>query len=230
MLLRLGSLQDDPTSFLILFAALAISLVIGLSFHELSHALVADQLGDPGPRYQGRISLNPLHHLDPAGTLMLFLVGFGWAKPVQVNPNRLRNGATMGMATVAAAGPISNFVMAALFAIPVKLGVVDSDIAFKPFSDFTASNYAALLLIYLVLINVVLGVFNLIPLAPLDGSRVAQALLPGEAGDFFRRIEPYGMGILFLLIMVSFITGGAINPIGGIIGPVQRAVLDFLGV
>ena len=227
MLLRLAVSQGDLRSFFVLLIAICLSLLLGLTFHELSHAVVADRLGDNTPRSQGRISLNPLHHLDPAGTLMMFLVGFGWAKPVPVNAYRLRNGPTLGMATVAAAGPISNFVMAAIFAIPLRLELFDTFFPFR-YEDYSVSNYIALLLLYLVLINVVLGVFNLIPLAPLDGSRVAQALLPGELGRFFRQIEPYGMGILFLLIMVSWITNGQIDPIGGIIGPIQRAVLDFL--
>jgi len=202
-------------------------------FHEFCHALVATELGDDTPRLMGRLSLNPLHHLDPIGTILLFTVGFGWAKPVQVNAYRLRNGPTVGMATVAAAGPVSNFVMAALFAIPVRLGWVDASFpgTFSgqlAYDDFTLSNFLALVFIYVVLINVLLGVFNLIPLAPLDGSRVAQALLPGEAGRFFRQIEPYGIGILFLLVMVSFLTGGAISPIGWIIDPVRDAVVDFL--
>jgi Zn-dependent protease len=206
---------------------MVIALLVGLVFHEFCHAVVADRLGDSTPRLMGRISLNPLHHLDPMGTLLLFLVGFGWAKPVQVNALRLRNGPTLGMATVAAAGPISNFVMAALFALPVRLGLVDA-IFPRSFDDFTPSNYLALIFVYVVLINVVLGVFNLIPLAPLDGSRVAQALLPGELGRFFRMLEPYGIGILFLLITVSWITNGAIDPIGAIINPIRNAIVDFL--
>jgi Zn-dependent protease len=232
MLLRLTGLFDDPVAVLVLLAALLISLLVGLTFHELSHALVADHLGDPGPRFAGRISINPLHHLDPAGTLMLFLVGFGWAKPVQVNPHRLRNGPTVGMAAVAAAGPLSNFAMAALFAIPLRFGLVDTQLPFLfgryLFEQFSVSNYLALLLFYLVTINIILGVFNLLPLAPLDGSRVAQALLPGQAGEFFRRIEPYGMGILFLLFMLPFVTGGQVNIIWGIIGPIVNGVQDLL--
>lgn len=232
MLLRLGALRDDPTSFAVFFVALAISLLVGLTFHELSHALVADRLGDSTPRALGRISLNPLRHLDPAGTLMMVFVGFGWAKPVPVNASRLRTGPTLGMATVAAAGPISNFVMAALFAIPLRLGLVDANLpgfaGRADFAAFSVSNYLAVVLYYVVLINVLLGVFNLLPLAPLDGSRVAQALLPGAAGEFFRRIEPYGMGILFLLLMVSFITNGQIDIIGGIINPIRQTVTRFL--
>lgn len=233
MLLQLGSLRDDPTGFIVFLIALTISLVVGLSFHEMSHALVADRLGDGGPRAAGRISLNPLHHLDPAGTLMMFFVGFGWAKPVQVNPSRLRNGPVVGMATVAAAGPLSNFLLAGIFALPFQLGFAQLTLPSTRFGRvdwdaFTLSDYGTLLLFYLVLINVVLGVFNLLPLAPLDGSRVAQALLPGQLGEFFRRIEPYGMGILFLLIMVSWITNGAIDPIGWVINPIRTAMLNAL--
>jgi Zn-dependent protease len=211
----------------VLLVALVIALLVGLVFHELSHALVADALGDDTPRLNGRISLNPLHHLDPFGTLLLFIAGFGWAKPVPVNAYRLRNGPTVGMATVAAAGPVMNFIMAALFAIPIRIGLVDAQFPFS-FSDFTTSNYLALICIYVVLINVVLGVFNLIPLAPLDGSRVAQALLPGELGRFFRYLEPYGMGILFLLITVSWLTGGRIDILGAIMNPIRQAIIDFL--
>jgi Zn-dependent protease len=226
-ILRLLLGQDSPQGFFVLLIALLVALLVGLVFHELCHALVADALGDDTPRNAGRISLNPLHHLDPLGTMMMVLVGFGWAKPVPVNGYRLRNGPIIGMATVAAAGPVSNFVMAALFALPVRFGLLDARFP-STFDQFTLSNYLALIFIYVVLINVLLGVFNLIPLAPLDGSRVAQALLPGELGRFFRSIEPYGMGILFLLITISWLTNGQIDVLGAIINPVRDAVVDFL--
>lgn len=233
MFLRLAAGSDSITNFLVLLISLSIALLVGLVFHELSHAVVADRLGDSTPRLTGRLSLNPLHHLDPLGTILLFTAGFGWAKPVQVNPLRLRNGPVLGMAAVAAAGPISNFVMAALFALPLRLGILDVALPFNrsgqyAFSSFTASNYLALVCFYLVLINVVLGVFNLIPLAPLDGSKVAQALLPGRLGDFFRYLEPYGMGILFLLFMLPWITGGRVDILGAIINPVRTTIVDFL--
>lgn len=231
-ILRLLIGQESLTAVVVLGIAFLIALLLGLVLHELSHALAANALGDPTPRLTGRISLNPLQHLDPIGTLLMLTAGFGWAKPVQITPSRLRNGPVVGMATVAAAGPISNFVIAALFALPLRFDLVDR---FLPttarglaYDQFTLSNFLALIFFYVVLFNVILGVFNLIPLAPLDGSRVAQALLPGELGRFFRQIEPYGIGILFVLLMVAWITGGQIDPVGWIMRPIQRAVLDFL--
>jgi Zn-dependent protease len=231
MLLQLATANDGFANFIVMFVALMIALITGLVFHEFCHAVVATWLGDPSPRWAGRLSLNPLRHLEPAGTLMLLLVGFGWAKPVQVNPSRLRSGPALGMATVAAVGPLSNFVMAALFAIPLRAGLLEGIPTIRGsfnLAAFSPVDYLALVLLYVVLINVVIGVFNLIPLPPLDGSRVASALLPGRLGDWYRRIEPYGIGILFLLFAVSFITQGRINVIGWIISPIQQSVVGFL--
>jgi Zn-dependent protease len=210
--------------------AFIVALLVGLVFHEFCHAIVATWLGDDTPRLTGRLTFNPLAHLDPFGTFLMLLAGFGWAKPVQVNAYRLRNGPTTGMAVVAAAGPISNFVMAGFFSLPLLLGWVDNDFpALRgnlDFDRFTLSNFVALVLFYVVTINVTLGVFNLIPLAPLDGSRVAVALLPGRAADFFRQMEPYGMGILFLIFIISTMT--PVNILGAILNPIQRAVQDAL--
>ena len=217
--------RDDPTLAVIIVLAFAISLIAGLSFHEFSHAFVGDLLGDTTPRHQGRLTLNPVNHLDPMGTLMMVLAPFGWAKPVQVNPNRLRFGPKLGMALVGAAGPLSNFVLAAALAAPLRAGIIELRSTFF-LRSWEPENYLAFLLFYIVLINITLGVFNLLPLAPLDGSRVA-ALLPGEIGEFFRRMEPYGMGILFLLLALPFITGGQVNIIGAIIDPIRTFLLDL---
>lgn len=215
-------IRDDPRLAVLVALAFGISLIIGLSFHEFSHALVGDSLGDSTPRQQGRLSLNPSRHLDPLGTLMLLFAPFGWARPVQVNPYRLRYGPKVGMALVALAGPLSNFVIAGALGAPLKAGIIR--FVNSPVRVWDAENYLAFLLFWVVLINVTLGVFNLLPLAPLDGSRVA-ALLPGEIGEFFRRMEPYGMGILFLLLALPFITGGQVDIIGAVIDPIRTRLL-----
>lgn len=220
----LNYIRDDPRLAFLIGVAFLVSLLLGLSFHEFSHALVGDSLGDTTPRRQGRLSLNPWHHLDPMGTMMLLFAPFGWAKPVQVNPYYLRFGPKVGMALVAIAGPLSNFVLAGAFGAPLKSGIIQ--FVDSPVSRWGAENYLAFLLFWIVVINVSLGVFNLLPLAPLDGSRVA-ALLPGDIGDFFRRMEPYGMGVLFLLLALPFITGGQVDVIGAIINPIRSRLLDL---
>ncbi|MGH2524096.1 MAG: site-2 protease family protein, partial [Anaerolineales bacterium] len=111
---------DAPTLIARIF-----TLIIAFTFHELAHAVTADQLGDDTPRLMGRLTLNPLAHLDPLGSLLLVVAGFGWAKPVPVNPYRLRPGPQMGMAIVAAAGPFANLLMAILAAIPFRFGLFD---------------------------------------------------------------------------------------------------------
>ncbi len=226
MLLRLGSLANDPRAFVTLAVALCIAFMIGIAFHEFCHAFVAHLLGDDTARNQGRLTLNPLKHLDPAGTLLLLLVGFGWGKPTPVNPYQLRNGPKAGMALVSAAGPVSNFLMAALFAAPLKFGLV-------PFTDFVPTRYwgfgeyLGLLLFYVVVINVVLGLFNLLPIAPLDGAKIAGGIFPGELGDFFRRIEPYGPGILMAMFMLSWISP-QLSVFSRVISPLEGRILRIL--
>ena len=174
----------------------------------------------------GRLTLNPLRHLDPTGTLLLVFVGFGWGKPTPVNPNRLRNGPRAGMALVSIAGPISNFLMAAVFALPLKFRVFTFS-EFIPLQNWSFSNYLALICFYVVIINVLLGLFNLIPLAPLDGSKIAIGILPAEMGDFFRRIEPYGIGILMVIFALSWFSP-QFNIIGRLISPLEVRILRVL--
>jgi Zn-dependent protease len=238
MLFLIGTLRDaDIRLIIVIVTAFALALIAGLSFHEFSHALVGDVLGDRLPRAQGRLTLNPAHHLDSIGTLMLLFAPFGWAKPVSVNPRSLRYGPKVGMVLVALAGPISNFVLAGALAAPLKAGVLpySETIFFQQGSLFIsnpsgwgAGNYLAALMFYMVLINITLGIFNLIPIPPLDGSRVAQ-LLPGEVGNFFIKMERdrWGLGILFLLLALPFLTGGQIDLIGGIVGPIQNHFMDL---
>jgi Zn-dependent protease len=167
-------------------------LIIALPIHELAHAVTAYRLGDVTSRDYGRISLNPLDHLDPIGALLILLYGFGWAKPVPVNPYALyrsRN-ATIGFALVSLAGPLSNLFLAALFAIPIRLDLIPSGLVWQ-------------LTYYFIGVNIALAVFNLIPIPPLDGSRIAVAVLPPQWGESILRLEPYGIMIVLLLSFVG---------------------------
>ena len=169
-------------------------LLIALPVHELAHAFAAYRLGDVTSRDYGRLSLKPLPHLDPIGALMILLGGFGWAKPVPVNPYglyRSRNAST-GFALVSLAGPLSNLFLAALVAVPIRLELVPS-------------GFLWYLVVGFVQINIALAVFNLIPIPPLDGSRVAVAVLPQQWGEYILRAEPYGIMIVLALIFVGVI-------------------------
>ncbi len=179
-------------------------LLIGLTIHEFGHALVAHLQGDAMAKNMGRVSLNPVRHLDPAGTVMMLLVGFGWGKPVPVNPNALSGGARRGMATVAAAGPLANIALGILLAIPFKLGhliwfpALNWDIL-----TLDATAFLSILLSFAILINMTLAVFNLIPIPPLDGFKVLQGFLPRQMAMDIGRLEPYGIGILMVILVLG---------------------------
>src|SRR3990172_5123234 len=226
----LDLLKIDPFSAVVLFGALASALVAGISFHEFSHAYVADLLGDGLPRSRGRVTLNPLAHLDPAGTLLLFLVGFGWGKPVPVNPGATRN-PKAALALTAGAGPVSNFVVAAVAGLPLKLGLVPW---LPPFNSnvidrflirgFEPDEYLGLYLSAVVLVSIILGVFNLIPIAPLDGFKVAVGLLPHELSRSFAQLERWGPAILIALIALPFLTDGQFGILFEAMSPVINAL------
>ena len=177
--------------------ARAIVLLVAFTIHELAHAVSADYLGDPTPRRQGRITLNPLAHLDPFGTIMLLVSGFGWAKPVMVNPLNMRGNPRSSMALVAAAGPFSNVVMAILFALPFRMGLLE-----PTFSSSGAFPSPSFLFMQFVLINLVLAFFNMIPVPPLDGFKILQGVLPSEMAYRLRPLEQYGFLILLALIVL----------------------------
>jgi len=167
----------------------AVALLIAAPFHEFAHGYAADRLGDPTPRRAGRLTLNPLAHLDPLGTILLVLTGFGWAKPVPIDPGYFPDW-RRGLITVAAAGPIANVVLAILFGLPFKLGLV------------AVGSPLARPLFVIVFINAVLAVFNLIPVPPLDGSKIMIGLLPGQLGIAYARLQAYG--VLILIALISF--------------------------
>ena len=239
MILRyISVIGDAPEAFVILIAAFLFSMLVGLSFHEFSHAYVADRLGDDTPRRFGRLTLNPRAHLDPAGAMMILFAGFGWARPVPVNPFNTAN-PQRSMAMIASAGPLANLLLASVAALPIRLGWVPFGHPFVPpaavklyAERWTESpeNMVGLFLGTVVLLNVLLAVFNLLPLPPLDGFRVAVGLLPRELSQSLERLERWGPGILILLILMPFISGGQFNPLFTVMGPLIDFFLDlFVG-
>ena len=173
-----------------------IILVIALTVHEFSHAKTADLFGDNTPRANGRLTLNPLKHLDPIGSLMMLVAGFGWARPVPVNPYVLGQASSAALMLVSLAGPFSNFMMAIFAAVPLRLGLASAiaPVNFLP----SASEF----LLEFVFINLLLTFFNLIPLAPLDGDKIADYFFPPSWQRVLQTIRPYGSLILLALLFV----------------------------
>ena len=182
--------------------AFAIVLVIAFSVHEFAHAFVAYQLGDPTAKNQGRLTLDPRQHLDVLGSLMVLAFGFGWAKPVPVSPNYLRNGPKTGMAIVAAAGPLSNLILAAFATVVIRF----SPIEVTPFIISRFFPTLGELMFAFIWLNVILFFFNLIPIPPLDGFKVLLGFLPYETAASLRKLESVGPLILLFL----FLFGGGV--------------------
>ena len=186
-----------------------LTLVIAFTIHEFSHALTAVQMGDDTPRRMGRLTLNPLAHLDPIGSLLLIVAGFGWAKPVQINPYNLRTNPHVGMAIVAAAGPASNFLMALIAAIPFRLSLLSLSAG----AGGTIFPSLSAFLFEFIYIDLLLMIFNLIPIAPLDGSKILAGFAPREWDGLLATLEQWGP---FLLLALVFLGQGLL---GIILGP-----------
>jgi len=207
-----------------------IPVLLAITLHEAAHGWAAWRLGDPTAYMLGRVTANPLRHVDPMGTVivpgLLFLTGapflFGWAKPVPVNFRRLRN-PRRDMVLVAAAGPGINLLMALLAALLFHL---------VPFTPPVMTEWTARTLTNLVILNVLLAVFNMIPLPPLDGGRVAVGLLPRSLAMPLARMERYGFLILILaLIVIPYVTsslGYPVNPFAAVLLPVVEAVVHLI--
>jgi len=189
----------------------ALALIVAITIHEFSHALAADKLGDPTSRSMGRLTLNPLKHLDPIGTIALIFLGFGWGKPVPIDPYNLQH-PKRDEAIISLAGPISNLILALIISLIVR---------FLPLN-----NISILFLSILVQMNVVLAIFNLLPLPPLDGSKIFLALLPQDKSiQWQEAFEKYGF---VLIIVLLFLPIGGSNIISLIISPIIQTILRFL--
>jgi Zn-dependent protease len=191
-------------------AGIAVALIVGITFHEFSHAFVADQLGDHRPRALGRVSLNPVAHIDPIGALIFVLAGFGWGKPVPINVYALRPG-RVGMAIVAAAGPIANVVVAVVAAI-----------LYRVLDLFGGGGFVLEIGFWVVYFNLVLAIFNLIPIPPLDGYNAALAFLPPRTAFVVQRYAPYGIILLLLLVLLP---SSPLSKLLGIAAPLTEALI-----
>lgn len=207
-----GELSSNPLGFLFWI----IALVVAITIHEFAHAWAAERLGDPTPRLMGRLTLNPLAHLDPLGTIMLLIARFGWGKPVQFDPFNLRN-PRRDSAIISLAGPVSNLLLATLCSVVLRLVIV---------FHLSPLDYLIIgLLDNLIIMSVVLAVFNLVPIHPLDGFKIVGGILPEEYAHQWAELENYGM--IFLIFLILPLAGGA-SPISQIISPVINLLIAFL--
>ena len=197
----------------ILYLSRIIILILAISVHEFAHALAADWLGDPTPRSQGRLTLDPRKHLDAFGSIMFLIAGFGWGKPVYTNPRNFKGDPRTGMAVVAAAGPMSNLLLAYIGSLLYRVGLVQTEISYY-------------FLFLFVSLNILLTLFNLLPIAPLDGYQVTVGLLPYEIATVIARYQGQGPIILMLLIVAGSIFN--FNLLGLLLGPPYQLILGLL--
>ena len=192
----------------IIFVLVAGALIVSISIHEFSHAFTAYKLGDSTPKKLGRVTLNPKAHLDPLGIIFLMFTGFGWGRPVRFNPFNLKN-IKRDSAIISFAGPLSNFLLAIVLSFVIKL---------------TGGVYTLLggFLYLTVLYNLMLGLFNLIPVHPLDGFKVVHGLLPNNLAIQWQQMQPFGVYILLFLIVTGFI--------GNFIAPLVGRTMNLLGL
>jgi Zn-dependent protease len=200
----------------------AMILFIALPIHEFAHAWTANYFGDDTPRLYGRLTLNPLAHLDVMGSLMMIVIGFGWAKPVPVNLYALQRRSPSAYMWVALAGPMSNLLQAIVGAVVFRVLVnVDGLLNSSPMMY-----YVLLFVTQYIWINIALMVFNLIPLAPLDGDKVADYLMPPSWARVWETIRPYGPFVLLILLLAGNVLG--FNILGNLIGTPTQALFSLL--
>lgn len=213
VIISIGKYISSPESLIGLLLTIP-AVLIAITFHEFAHAFAADKLGDDTPRRQGRLNLNPLSHLDPIGSIMLVFAGFGWGKPVEINPRNFNRKISMsaGEALVSFAGPLMNFILAIVFTI-----IMCIVLKFAPAFVISKVGMIVVLLIQqTIIINIGLGIFNLIPLPPLDGSKILNHFLPSKAREWFERYS-YIFYIVFMALWITGIMGSVISPVINII-------------
>jgi len=213
------SLFEDPAGFIQTLILMLPALLLAVTVHEVAHGFVADRLGDPTARREGRLTLNPLPHIDPLGALAFVLAGFGWAKPVPVNAGNLRH-PVRDMAWVAAAGPISNFLVAfvGLIALVLVRRLLNAPFLAEPLVG---------MLSYVYSFNLALGIFNLIPLPPLDGGHFLPYFFPRGSWTLLHQLEQSGPFIL-LLLLLSGATGYVVGPVFRFVSEIYIAVVRLI--
>lgn len=199
----------------LLFAIYMASLLVAIAIHEFSHAFVADYLGDPTPRLQGRLKLNPLVHIDTMGIFFLLLFGFGWGKPVEFDPYNLKN-PRKDAALISIAGPISNFILALSLSLLLKLFI------FLELNFLTT--IGILIFLPMIRMNIILGIFNLLPIHPLDGFKIVGGILSEEKAAEWYSLQRYGM--IFLLLLIIPI--GRTSLLNGILQPAVNFLFNIL--
>lgn len=207
----LGLFEQAPA----LAVAIILGFVVGITLHEAAHAYSAYKLGDDTAYRQGRVTLNPLSHLDVLGSLMIVMAGFGWGKPTPIMPSKLRGG-VFGPVAVALAGPVSNLLIVLVCAVLVR---------FPTFQD----GYLLIVVVGLAFINALLFVFNLIPIPPLDGSKIIFPFLPRSLDGFVNFMNQYGPFILLGLVAILWFAPSGYSPLSFILGFV-RPLLNFFGI
>lgn len=199
-------------NFLFKLSIMLVPGLLAITCHEVSHGYIAWRYGDPTARMLGRLTLNPIKHIDIIGTLMIFFIGIGWAKPVPVVYENLRN-PKRDMIWVAAAGPITNILLATVSAIFLRALVAFASPAAAGSQMAMVVEPLVLMLAFSVYINLLLAIFNMIPLPPLDGGRVMTGLLPYRQANALARIEPYGMIIIIVLVFFTNLFSYVISPL-----------------
>lgn len=226
IIILMGLFSMSSSEWLYLLLTLP-AVIIAVTFHEFAHAFAADRLGDTTPRNQGRLTLNPISHLDPFGFLLMMFAHIGWGKPVQINPNNFNSNKSRGFceAMVSLAGPLMNFVLAVLSCVAYLLII---GLAADSFVSSSVGNIILYLLSILITVNIGLGVFNLIPLPPLDGEKIFRNFLPYKAKEWLNRnyqtlysvfLILWFFGVLEIIVspVISFISNALFTGVGYIV-------------